>query len=74
MKTKRKYKYYLMLPKDSKSPTESVYKRFDIEYQESVIDIYTNAPNKVYSMAPFTLKWTTKNKLVIAAAKKYVTT
>jgi hypothetical protein len=47
--------HVVKLPKGSKSPTNSIYKTFDIVKQEAVVSTFSDAGLTVRSRLPFTL-------------------
>lgn len=56
-KTEReKYPHVVKLPKNSTSPTNSIYKHFDILMQTKAVNTYSNIPTTVRCAEPFTLE------------------
>ena len=51
------------LPKGSKSPTNSIYKRYDIVEQSRAVSQYEGVPDVVYCDKPFTLRVEVKGKI-----------
>lgn len=50
-----KFPHYIKLPKNSKSPTDSIYKRFDIKMQTKAVNSYSNNPTIIRCAHPFIL-------------------
>ena len=55
-KPKNRPPYIARLPKGAKSPTGSIYKRYDIVEQGAVLQSYVNGPDTVRSMQPFHIR------------------
>lgn len=53
-----KLPFRVKLPANAKSPTNSIYKRYDIIAQENVLNSY-DGDNTVYSTGPFVLQFQT---------------
>jgi len=60
--------YYITLPKDAKSPTDGIYKRYDIVRQGKVLEHLENSLT-IRSSFPFTLQFTTKGKVKEVSSK-----
>jgi len=52
---KQQYPHIIKLPKNAKSPTNSVYGRFDIVKQTKAVNTFSNAALTVRCAEPFTL-------------------
>ena len=51
-----RYPYFVKLPKGCKSPTNSIYTRYDIVKQGRVLSTFGNSEYTVRSAEPFTLR------------------
>lgn len=51
------------IPKGSVSPTGSIYKRFDIVEQGSVLCSYANGPYTIRSLQPFKIRVSVNGKI-----------
>ncbi len=69
--TSEKWPYYIHLPKGVKSPTNSVYKRFEIVSQGRVLNLFGPMLNTVRSAEPFTLRVLMPNGKVKEIASKH---
>lgn len=58
-----KYPNYVILPKESMSPTGSIYKRYDIVEQTRVLISFGRETNTIRSSAPFTVRVSVKGKI-----------
>lgn len=63
MKRHKRERYVIRLPKDSVSPTGSIYGEYDIVEQGKVVCRYQDSKYVVRSIAPFTLVTKTKGKV-----------
>lgn len=52
---REKYPFVVKLPKGSTSPTNSIYKHFDIMMQTKVVNTYSDIPTTVRCAEPFSL-------------------
>lgn len=73
MKTwkERGMNFRLTIPPDSKSPTNSIYGRYDIVFQGSVLNTCGVGARVVYSAESFKLRYLTKGKVVEKSAKRF---
>lgn len=62
-------KNVVMLPKDAKSPTGSIYQQFDIVKQTKTLVTYVGTKYVVYSNEPFTLRFQSKGKIREVSSK-----
>lgn len=65
------YPYKLKLPKKAKSPTNSIYKLFDIESQRNALQTFSKDSHTLYSLKPFVVRFTTtgKNLVILGSAR-----
>jgi len=59
----QKHPHYIKLPKDARSPTDSIYYMYDIVKQGKVLSRWANDSYIVRSSEPFTLRFLTKGKV-----------
>lgn len=74
MRTSRtvKYPHVVRLPKGSLSPTNSMYKRYDIVAQGAVLHSYLDTPLTLRSTQPFTLRISV-NGIISEVSSQHIT-
>ena len=66
----QKYPHYVHLPKGCKSPTDSIYREYDIVSQGRVLNRFADGMSTVRSSEPFTLRVMMPNGKVKEIASK----
>jgi hypothetical protein len=71
MRIRPQYKYKITLPSGCKSPTNSVYKDFDIIEQSFALTSFKGA-RIIHSKGPFMLRYQLKSGKIIEKAAKFM--